>query len=329
MSRRFLSLLATYQMVTIVILLLLGWILWQIRDLVLLLFLSYILAAALLPLTEFLENHHIPKIFGVLGLLLLVLGSIAFLLVTFAPLIVAQTQHLIIRSPDYVARFGSWTHVHVDTKAIQSFITSHLDRISSNVIGVITNTFAIFLTLSTFLISTFYLLMDHEKIQTAFLQLFSKQARRGLQQTITDINKTLGSWVWGQIILSVFVGILSGLVYFLVGLPFALPLAVFAAIMEIVPTIGPLIAFVPAVFLGLTISPLVGLFVAGGYVAVQVLEGNVLVPKIMQHSVGLHPLAVIIVIVIGAKFFGILGTLLSVPILAVFTVVYNRSIQKT
>lgn len=321
------SFLAKYQFILVVGAVLAGWLLWQIRDFVLFFFLSYILMAALLPLLTYLERFHIPKIVSILLLLLFVAGGVGYLILSVVPYIISQTKLLLLDAPTYISKMSSVLHLSVDAKTLQSFLSSRIDAIFSNAFALITDTFTIFFTVVTFLIITFYLLLDYEGIEKASLAFFPKTTRISVSKTLRDINTMLGRWVRGQLVLSLFVGLLSWLVYMLTRLPFAVPLAVFAGFMEIVPTIGPMIAFVPAVLLGLTISPLTGLFVAVGYVVVQMLEGNVLVPKIMQHSVGLHPLAVIVAVLLGARFFGILGTLLSVPLLAVLTVIYDRNFR--
>ena len=161
MGRRWASFFAKYQLVSVVLLLLIAWILWQVRDIVLLLFLSYILAIALLPLTAFLGRHNIPKIFGVVGILVVIGGGIVILVIAFSPVVVSQTQLFLKSSPFYLAQLGKWVNVHVDAPALQSFITSRIGEIYSNVIEAITNTFALFFTFTTFLIITFYLIMDH------------------------------------------------------------------------------------------------------------------------------------------------------------------------
>ena len=101
--------------------------------------------------------------------------------------------------------------------------------------------------------------------------------------------------------------------YFL-HIPYALTLALLAGILEIIPVIGPIISAIPAILIALTLSPTTALLVTVFYILVQELENKLLVPKVMQLTVGLHPVTIIIVLLIGAKLMGILGILLAVPV---------------
>ena len=99
----------------------------------------------------------------------------------------------------------------------------------------------------------------------------------------------------------------------LIGIPFAIPLAILAGIFEIIPFLGPIISAIPAILIGFGISPLIGLAVLAMAFLVHQLEGYVLVPKIMEKSTGVSPLVILIAITIGAKLAGIMGVIISVP----------------
>jgi len=124
----------------------------------------------------------------------------------------------------------------------------------------------------------------------------------------------LGSWARGEIILMFFVGLLIYIGLLILGIPFALPLAIIAGILEIVPVLGPNIAAIPAIVIGLTISPLMALAVAALCFLVQQLENYLLVPRIMEKSVGVNPIITLISLTIGYKMMGIVGIILSIPL---------------
>lgn len=123
--------------------------------------------------------------------------------------------------------------------------------------------------------------------------------------------------------MSLNIGFFTWIALSLVGLNYALPLALLAGFLEIVPTIGPILAAIPAVIVALTISPTMGLVVTGIYIVIQLLENNIIVPKIMQHAVGLNPVVIIIAILVGAELLGITGALLSLPFVSFVTVIFN------
>ena len=134
----------------------------------------------------------------------------------------------------------------------------------------------------------------------------------------------MGNWMRGQLALSFFIGVISWIFLTLIGVPYALPLAFFAGFLEILPTIGPIIASVPAIIVALTISPTLAIAVAIGYIVIQAIENNLLVPKIMQAAVGLNPVVIIIAILVGGNLLGVWGALLSIPFLTILTIIFPR-----
>ena len=126
----------------------------------------------------------------------------------------------------------------------------------------------------------------------------------------------MGMWLRGQLFLSFIVGLLVYIGLLILGVKYALVLALIAAILEIIPFIGPTIAAIPAILVGLTDSWIKALVVVILYFVVQQLENHIIVPKVMQKAVGLNPIVVIIVIMVGAKLGGIVGALIAVPVAA-------------
>lgn len=124
----------------------------------------------------------------------------------------------------------------------------------------------------------------------------------------------IGKWLRGQLFLSLIIFLLSWLGLSVLGVKYALVLAVFAGVTELIPYFGPFIGGVPAVLIAFTQSPTLAILVIVLYVVIQLIENHVLVPKVMQKAVGLNPVVTIIVILIGAKLAGILGIILAVPV---------------
>ena len=123
-------------------------------------------------------------------------------------------------------------------------------------------------------------------------------------------------WVRGQLILMSTIGVATGVAYTLLGVPSALLLGLMAALAEAIPIIGPLLGAIPAVLVAATISPQLALAVAGVYLVLQLIEGNVLVPLVMRNTTGISPFLVIISVLIGGAVGGFIGALLAVPIAA-------------
>ena len=126
----------------------------------------------------------------------------------------------------------------------------------------------------------------------------------------------LGMWVRGQLILMASIGVATSVAYTLLGVPASLLLGLFAALAEAIPIVGPLIGAIPAVLVAATVSPQLALVVAGVYVVIQLVEGNVLVPLVMRNTIGISPFLVILSVLIGGAAGGFAGALLAVPIAA-------------
>jgi predicted PurR-regulated permease PerM len=110
------------------------------------------------------------------------------------------------------------------------------------------------------------------------------------------------------------IGVMTYVSLVLLGIPFALPLAVLAGILEAVPNLGPTIAAIPAIMLGLTVSPIIGLGALIASIIIQQVESNWIVPKVMQSATGTEPLVTIVVLLVGFTLGGIPGAVLSMPI---------------
>lgn len=141
-----------------------------------------------------------------------------------------------------------------------------------------------------------------------------------IMQLINRMQKKIGLWLRGQLILSLVIFILTYTGLSILGVEYALVLALIAGLTEFVPYIGPMLGAIPAVFLAFTQSPTLALFVAGLYYIIQLVENNILVPKIMQKAVGLNPIVSISVLLIGFKVAGVVGAILSIPVATAISV---------
>lgn len=153
--------------------------------------------------------------------------------------------------------------------------------------------------------------------------LLPEEYREKTRLTIHLVEEKLGAWLRGQIVLSLAIGVITWIVLQAMGIPYAVPLAILAGFLEIIPTLGPIIAAIPAVIVGFAISPVMGIAVLIAYAAIQIAENNILVPKIMQKAVGLNPVVILIAILIGAELLGVVGALLSIPFVSAAIIIYR------
>ena len=301
----------------------LGWLLLQIREVLIALFIAFIIQATLLPAVDFMIKKGIPKPLAVALVFVGSISIITLILVSLIPFFIAQINLLFNKFPLFIDRAASSFGFDFEVSQINKIVTSELGNIGRNAYSLTSKIFGgIFSLLTTFVIS-FYLIADHERIQGSVAALFPERSQKKTLETIKQIEEKLGAWLRGQLVLSFFIGGITYIALSLIGLEFALPLAVLAGLLEIIPTIGPIIAAIPAILVALNSSGGLAIVVVAAYIVIQILENNFLVPRIMQKAVGLNPVIVITGIVIGGKLLGVLGALLSIPFITLLIVIFN------
>lgn len=298
-----------------------GWLLWQVKDILLALFIAYILMAGLSPYVDFLKRRRFPNVLAVVIPYFLTLALVVILIVPLVPFFVAQIQALFNSFPVYLDRAASIFGIQVNPEQTQQLVSEELGSISRNALSVTARVFGGFFSLLAILVVSFYLLLDHARIRKTLVTVFEFRDKQKAEKTVDKINEKLGGWLRGQIVLSVFIGSITWIVLTILGVPFALPLALIAGILEIIPTLGPLMASIPAIIIALNVSPNLALFVAIAYFAINQLENSILVPRIMEKAVGLHPVVIIIGVIIGGNLLGVVGALLSIPFISLVVVV--------
>jgi predicted PurR-regulated permease PerM len=179
-------------------------------------------------------------------------------------------------------------------------------------------------SVTTVLALVFFWLVEHAILQRYALAFVPAARRRGVHVAWEQVEQRLGQWVRGELVLMATMGIATGVTYSILGLPSALLLGLFAGVMEAIPMVGPLIGAIPAIIVAATQSPELALVVAGVYVVLQAIEGNVLVPIVMRNAIGLSPFLVLVSILTGGAVAGIPGAILAVPIAATVEVVLER-----
>ncbi len=178
----------------------------------------------------------------------------------------------------------------------------------------------------TVLTLVFFWLTGHQRLQRFVLALLPPANRSGVRRGWNEVETRLGLWVRGQAILMGTIFVLTTVAYFVLGLPNALLLGVIAGLAEIIPIVGPLLGAIPALLVAAVTGDIqLVLLVAGVYVVIQVVEGNVLVPMVMKSTIGVPPFLVVVSLVIGAATGGLVGALLAVPLVAALVVVLERS----
>lgn len=297
------------------------WIIYLIRDLIIILFVAVIFVSALSPIVKFFVKLRLPKVLSIALTYIIIISVLTGLLIIIIPQLVEQSNRLIVASPPLITQFLNV--VNID----KSLLSSELTDLSKNLFSITLSVFDNLLAIIFLLVITFYLLLEKESLESRISSLFKSREER-VKRSIVKIEEKLGSWLQGQLVLSLVIGILSYIGLTILNIPYALPLALIAGILEVIPVIGPIISAIPAIFLAFTISPLLSVMVAALYLIIQQLENSLIVPLVMKRAVGLNPLIVILAIAIGSRLLGIAGALLAVPIAVVFQIIVLEIIEE-
>jgi predicted PurR-regulated permease PerM len=297
-----------------------AWLIFQIREIIFLLFLSVIFMSAMNPAVDKLESKGFPRWLSITLLYLLVVSVISLIIASIIPALVEQTTNFISQLPTLAQLLRI---ADIDPGAITSQLTA-ISRIPGNLLRITAGIFSNLIFIFTLAMVTFYLLLERKNLKKYLRILFDNDGEKRAEEMIDKIEFQLGSWVRGQLILMTAIGLLSYSGLILLGIPYALPLAIIAGILEVVPSIGPVISAVPAVLAGFMISPYTALIVAILYFFVQQVENSFLVPQVMRRATGVNPLLSIISLMIGFELAGPAGAILAIPTLLIIRIVVTE-----
>ncbi len=298
------------------------WALFLIRDVIMLLFVAIIFMSALSPIVEKLEKWRIPKSLAIAAVYIVFLALVTLLISFVIAPVAIQTGNLITNLPHYSSQLLP-ENGFVDRQTIQQ----QLGSISKNALEVSLTVFNNILAFISLAVLTFYLLLERQRLDDLIVQFsFGKQIKA--MRIINKAEEKLGGWLRGQIALSFIIGLAAYILLSILNIPYALPLAVLAGMMEVVPVIGPIVSAIPAILIAYINAPFSAIWVALGYFIIQQLENHLVVPQVMKYSVGLNPLVVIIAVAVGGRLLGISGALLAVPITVVVQIIVEEVLRE-
>lgn len=284
--------------------------LWYIRSILVLLFLCFIFMEAINPAVIRLEKMKIPRPLAIIFLYLILFTTLFFAFSGLIPVLIEQTTALINEIPYLIKNTTFFGTSALDISSQFKIVEALPNNIAKFVISIFSNIFSTFLIF----VITFYLLLERKKFDKYSFFFFGEKFKEVFLKIVENLELRLGSWVSAELILMSIIGVLSYLGYLFLGVKFAVPLAIIAGLLEVIPTVGPTIAVIFAALIGLTISPMTSLFIVTWGVIIQQLENNFLVPKIMGKACGLNPLITILLLLTGTKLAGFIGAVLAIPI---------------
>jgi predicted PurR-regulated permease PerM len=299
------------------------WLVFMVRDIIFLLFIAFTVMSALRPLVEFLEKYHIPRGISIIFIYILVFGLIGFTFSSLVPAFVSQTTKFIDNLPKYEAAIKPYYQIDIKS------IFQQLAPIGQNVVFVVMGIFSNIITVITILVISFYLLLERKHMEKYLIKFMGKDKGAKAVNIVKSVELSLGSWLRGELILMLFIGLVAYIGLIFLRVDYALPLAIIAGLTEIVPVVGPLISGVPAVLIGFSISPLLGFATIALYFIIHQLENTFIVPQVMNRTVGLSPLITIIALMIGSTLAGGAGAILSIPVVVTLRAIIVAYLDKS
>lgn len=289
------------------------------------LFIAYILSVAINPLLNQLERLKIPRPLSAFMVLISFFSLTATIVTSLIRSLFSQTQSFITQLPAIVQNLSPYFerfNINLNLSDITSI--PQLYTAPGNVVKIAQGTFSGLISFFTLSVISYYLMEDRPNLKKHLDFLFGLKKGSLLYKIFCELELRLGAWVRGEIFLMLIVGGLNYIGFLLIGIPSAIPLAVIAGVLELVPNIGPTVAAIPAIIVGFSISPTHGFLALGLAILVQQLENNIIVPKVMQHTTNLHPVVTIVSLLVGYQLGGPGLAVLSLPIVLSLEVILRH-----
>ena len=298
--------------------------LYLIESILILLLLAFIISVALNPVVVILQKKlKVPKPVAIglsyVFLLIVVASFIGLIVPPLASQFIGFVQKLELPGMERYFKEINFTLQEV------SQLVQQMSQSATFAFNIISSTFNGIFTVVTVLVLSFYLMLERDQLyKKAVWFTHDKEMLKKIRIFIDEAEEQLGGWVRGQLLLMLIVGIATYIGLILLRIPYALPLALTAGLLEILPNLGPTLSAVPAIAIAyITFGPVSALLVLLFYILIQQLENNVLVPKIMAASAHVGPLVAIVAILIGLQLGGMIGALLAIPIYVVIRLIYS------
>lgn len=312
--------------VRVTVALLVIWLVVQLWNIVLLVVIAFLLAAALAPPVEKLERRGWPPGLAVGTVVLALVALLALALGVLVPQAIAEGQRIATDLPAYVDRAQGLLHRYPELEAqVGSLATRASERgsgvsaarvlaIGAGVVGGVANTVFV-------LVLALYLVVDGERVYGWLARYLSPVQQIRVRRAMPEVVTIVSGYVIGQMIVSLLFGLFAFTVLTLAGVPGALVLAVLAGLLAAVPLVGVAAATIPAVLLALTVSLPTAAVVLGLYVAYQQVENYLIVPRIYGRSLRVSPIGILLAVVVGGQLLGVVGFLLALPLVATIPVI--------
>ena len=304
------------------------------------LFIGFIVAWLFDPFVKLLQKKGLRRSLGTAVTYVLLIGLIALIVGGIIPLLSEQLNEFIKTIPSILDNSRIWIDGFIgrlsvidglDVDAIEKEMIDRIVLISTNIssdlpsmlVNFVRNIVSGMGTIIVGLVIGFYLLMSFDNINETLITLFPKKIQRNTNELIYEVNTSLRRFVLGALLDSSLIFIVSSIGFCIIGLKAPFLFALFCALTNIIPYAGPYIGGIPAVIVGFSQGPTVGIFTLVIIIVVQFLEGNFIQPVVMSKTTKLHPVTIMIGLLIFGHFWGILGMFISTPIIASLKAIFT------
>lgn len=296
---------------------------WEMRDLLLSLFIAYIIMSAAKQPVEWFTKKGASRGVAVLSVFLLFIIFVGFIISWIIPPFIVETTLFINHFPKIVESVKKIAPLNVNLGNF-SFI-QYVPSVTNNFFAVVGSLFSNVSFVVTTIFFSIYLTLDSQTIYNVIARLLSKQDAEKVIKIEEKIEKRLGQWLVGQLFLMAIIGAATYVGLLILGVKYALPLGIIAGVLEAIPTIGPTIAAIPAFLVGFSQAPLLGLFTLLLSIVIQQFENHIIVPMVMKRVIGLHPVVTLIALIVGGRYGGVLGMLFAIPLTLVVGAILSHS----
>jgi predicted PurR-regulated permease PerM len=257
-------------------------------------------------------------------LIILAVAILATVISLVIPPVISQSKQLIESIPDLITKYQIIREHLPNLQESLNTLSKNIGSITGGFVSVTAGIFGGIVAFFAAIVMTVYMLLSKDSISLVIKSVVAPDQHESVLALARKISRKVGDWFRGQMLLGLIIGVLDYIGLMIIGAPYALTLALLSGVLEIIPTIGPLISGTIAVLVTLGSSPIKALFVALLYIIVQQLENSLIVPKVMQKAVGLSPVVIILAILTGAKLMGVVGAVIAVPIAASISVIIRE-----
>ena len=317
------------------------WVLYLARGVLWPFALALLLVYLLTPLVDYLTDKELPRVAATFCAYIVLFSIFTLIMLVVIPRLVDAFQEISSELPQYIDATKKYAasvqekyrglRLLLEREELTDWIFQGIGaltgKVAQSIAGVPAGIFLFILSL----IVSFYLLKDARKIRSALINYIPKEYQKEVSEFLTDVDKILGGYIRGQLIIAAVVGTSIGIGLFLLRIKYAFVLGTVAGVFNVVPYFGAVIAITPALLLGLIKDPFSAwtfLWVILLFIGVSQVEMYFLAPRILSRKVRLHPVAIIFAIVVGGAALGILGVLLAIPALAILKALFMRLHQR-